>query len=180
MEHRARSAMEKMCIFSVTVCLMGLFMVIWNLPVAWPQFLIYNHTPSVPVGWYLMLPVGEVEDGDVVGFKAPADAETVALERGWLKADDVMLKKVGAMPRERFEIDDEQGFYVNGKYIGQVQQFDGKGMTMPHIEQGQHIVEDGCFLPVTENPFSYDGRYYGTVPLADIAFRAVQLNPFAR
>ena len=175
---QGKSRREQLHTLAVTLVVMCLCLVVWHAPVAWPQVLIYNHTSSVPVGWYLMMPVGDIEDGDIVGFSVESEAAQLAVERGWAKPDDVMLKEVGALPGEGFEIDDERGFYVRGKYLGQVQVFDGQDRAIPHLEPGQYLVEPGQFLPVTMNPMSYDGRYYGTVPLDNIQFRAVRLDPF--
>ena len=68
-------------------------------------------------------------------------------------------------------------FYVNGVYIGQASRTDGKGQQMPDRSCGIHMVEEDCFLPVGDNSHSFDGRYYGTVPLECIKNKAVLILP---
>ena len=126
-----------------------------------------------------MIPAGNPADGDIVGFDAPEDVASLAVERGWAKSSDVMLKRIGAMSGECYELDAERGFYVGGRYLGQALAQDGYGRALPQLSDGQYIVEDGRFLPVAENPLSFDGRYYGTVPLNSIRFKAIKLNPFS-
>ena len=169
---------EKIRILIATLAAISGCFLLWHAPIPWPQVLVYNRTPSLQTGWYLMLPAGEVKDGDIVGFAPPEDMKELATERGGLNPSAVLLKKVGAMPGEVYEIDAQQGFYANGKYIGQVHETDGEGRTLPNVGQGMHVVEPGRFLPVTEHPFSFDGRYYGTLDLSVIRFRAIRLDPF--
>jgi conjugative transfer signal peptidase TraF len=157
----------------LAVLILGLLM---TLPFKPPPILTYNHTESVPVGWYLMLPVKNLKDGDIVGFDPADDIKNLAVERGWLNENDVMLKKIGALEGESYEIRTDHQFYANEKYIGQVVDYDGKQRPMPRIEQGKHSVEKDHFLPVAEHPSSFDGRYYGTIPIKNIRFRAIHLS----
>ena len=68
-------------------------------------------------------------------------------------------------------------FYVNEKYLGQASTVDGLGRSMPDKANGGHIVEEGAFLPVGDNPKSFDGRYYGTVLLEKVEHKAVLVLP---
>ena len=178
---RAKTTKEKKRIFIVTAIIITLFVALITAPVKMPPIFIFNHTESVPTGWYIMMPVTHLEDGDIVGFDVPDEIKDLALERGWVKENDIMLKKVGAMEGETYSINNQQ-FYVKDKYIGQVIAKDGQGRPMPATEEtatGTHTVEKGCFLPITEHPFSFDGRYYGTISLQKIRFRAIKINPFS-
>jgi conjugative transfer signal peptidase TraF len=159
------------CILGVISFLLVLYGYV-SIPL--PRVLIYNHTESIPIGWYLILPTHNYEVGDIVAFSAPKEAQKMALARKWIREDDVMLKKIGALEGTKYVIDKNLQFYVDGNYIGPVYQADGEGRPMPVI-RGEHIVKTGTFLPVTKNPSSFDGRYYGAVPLSEIEFKVVPI-----
>ena len=52
-----------------------------------------------------------------------------------------------------------------------------KGRKMPSLSHGGHVVDKDSFLPVGDNPKSFDGRYYGTVPLSCVEYKAVMILP---
>ena len=142
-----------------------------------PQVFVYNATASVPVGWYLLLPPQNVARDDMVVFTVPEDMQALAVERGWLPKGTKMLKRVGGLAGDMYGVNRSRQFYVNDVYIGQASLVDGKGQEMPDRSCGSHMVEDNCFLPVGDNPHSFDGRYYGTVPLECINNKAVLILP---
>lgn len=142
-----------------------------------PQLLVYNTTASVPVGWYLLLPPQDVSRDDMVVFTVPEDIEKLAVERGWLPKGTKMLKRVGGLAGDMYGVNKSRQFYVNGVYIEQASLVDGKGQQMPDRSSGIHMVEDDCFLPVGDNSHSFDGRYYGAVPLECIKNKAVLILP---
>ena len=139
-------------------------------------FLVYNKTPSVPMGWYIMLPASDISDGDIVGFTLPKKYEDMVRDREWTTASDnedlILLKIVGCTEGESFEIKNDNSFWIKGKYIGQVIERDGQGRELPKLNSGTYYIPAGCFLPYTENPMSFDGRYYGPIELEKIRFKA--------
>ena len=142
-----------------------------------PQVLVYNGTASVEVGWYLLLPSEDIDEGDMVVFSLPENMEALAVGRGWLPEGARLLKRVGAVEGGVYGVNGAHQFYVNDKYLGQASTEDGLGRSMPDMARGGHLVEAGCFLPVGENPKSFDGRYYGTVPLDRIEHKAMLVLP---
>jgi len=110
-------------------------------------------------------------------FTVPEDMQALAVERGWLPKETKMLKRIGGMTGDMYCVNRSRQFYVNDVYIGQASLMDGKGQEMPDRSCGSHMVEDNCFLPVGDNPHSFDGRYYGTVPLECIKNKAVLILP---
>lgn len=142
-----------------------------------PQLFVYNATASVPVGWYLLLSPQNVARDDMVVFVMPDDMQELAVERGWLPEGTKMLKRVGGLAGDMYGVNKSRQFYVNGVYIGQASLVDGKGQQMPDRSSGIHMVEDNCFLPVGDNSHSFDGRYYGAVPLESIKNKAVLILP---
>ena len=142
-----------------------------------PQYLVYNSTASVPVGWYLLITPNDISKGDMVVFTLPEKMQVLAEERGWLPRNTKLLKRVGAIAGEIYGVNQSQQFYVGGVYCGQARSVDGKGRKMPSLSHGGHIVEKDSFLPVGDNPKSFDGRYYGTVPLSCVEYKAVMVLP---
>ena len=142
-----------------------------------PQILVYNGTASVEVGWYLLLSPEDVAEGDMVIFSLPEDMQQLAESRDWLPKGTKLLKRVGALDGAVYGVNESQQFYVNEKYLGQASTVDGLGRSMPDKAKGGHVVEAGAFLPVGDNPRSFDGRYYGTVSLERIEHKAVLVLP---
>ena len=85
---------EKIRILIATLAAISGCFLLWHAPIPWPQVLVYNRTPSLQTGWYLMLPAGEVKDGDIVGFAPPEDMKELATERVCLYPSSVLMKKV--------------------------------------------------------------------------------------
>lgn len=160
--------------------LVGLLAFIFLLygPRVIPQLFIYNHTESIPKGWYLVVPSSHYEIGDIVGYDVPEDIRTLALERGWIVESDVMMKRIGALSGDSYEITQKEEFWVRGKYIGKVFAQDYRNLPMPSISVGKYYVEEHQFLPITTHPFSFDGRYYGSIPLEHIKFKAIPITAF--
>ena len=142
-----------------------------------PQVMVYNGTSSVDVGWYLLLPPKNIAEGDMVVFSLPEDMQKLAEGRDWLPKGTKLLKRVGALEGAVYGVNECQQFYVKEKYLGQACTVDGVGRSMPDKARDGHVMEAGTFLPVGDNPKSFDGRYYGTVPLERIEHKAVLVLP---
>lgn len=140
-----------------------------------PEIFIFNHTASVPVGWYLILPSTQYDVGDYVVFSVPQKTADYIIARGWLKKDENMLKQIGALEGDRYQILENHQFWAKEKYVGQVSVKDHEDETMPILQPGTYEVGASSFLPVGQHVSSFDGRYYGTVPLANIKHKVIPL-----
>lgn len=141
-----------------------------KLPV--PKIFVYNRTASLPVGWYLILPSQSYQLGDIVVFQAPEKAKELAIQRGWFSEGELMMKRIGALENMSYRIDENGQFYVEKTYMGQTAIADRYNRPMPQL-RGTFTVGPGTFLPVSKNPNSFDGRYYGSVPLENIRCKVV-------
>lgn len=149
----------------------------WELPRQ--DILFYNETASLPREFYLRIPAEKIAQGDIVVYDPPADVLDYALWRGYTQhADARFLKRVGAVAGDVYGIDVQGRFCINGAYIGHIRETDSLGRPLPQLDQGEHVVPDGAFLPLADTTRSFDGRYTGTVPLTHI--RAVVIPIFAR
>lgn len=110
--------------------------------------------------------------GDIVAFEVPVEMRPYAYGRKWMREGDLMLKEIGAFSGEAYSVC-ETGFHIGHHYIGPVYQKDSAGRDMPCL-RGKFTVREGCFLPVSRQyPNSFDGRYFGDIPLSSIHFKAI-------
>lgn len=147
-----------------------------DLPKLPPEYSLFflNTTASLPQGLYMRIPAWFFCDGDYVAYIPPKATSDVAVSRGWLQANGLLLKKIGAMPGQGYDVNPKMQFFVQGKYLGQVALEDREGNEMP-IAYGRHIVANGEFLPIGTSPRSFDGRYTGTVPMKNIRAKVIPL-----
>jgi conjugative transfer signal peptidase TraF len=133
-----------------------------------------NLTPSVPVGLYVAdHHIGEVKRGQLVSFLPHNVAARYGFQRGWIKPGGTYIKRVGAIAGDMVCVDKNLTVATNAsgrlgtlERIGPVAEVDRNGRPLPHELEGCHRVPAGYFLPVGDGlPNSYDGRYYGFVPV---------------
>ena len=136
-----------------------------------------NLTPSVPVGLYLSDANQQgAERGKLVTFHPHNAAAQYAYQRGWMKPGSVYVKRVAAVARDMVCADKEltirtQGVGETAAFVrvGEIAEADHDGQPLPHVLSGCSRVPEGHFLPVGDGvPNSYDGRYYGFVPVSAI------------
>jgi len=139
-----------------------------------PKKLFYlNLSASFPRGIYLIqkFRTSDIKPGVVVIFDPPPAARPLIYGRGWLPSGWSLIKYVGAVSGDTYTV--EGGcFFINGRYVGQVFNQDTEGNPLPVIK-GTETVKPGEFLPVsTHIPHSFDGRYFGAIPLSAIRGKA--------
>ena len=155
---------------------MWLIMGLLALPAMWPKIepsFYVNRTPSLPLGIYRFVAFdGNISRGDLVFLEVTEEARPYVYGRGWLPEGVLLLKQVGAVPGDHYNISDSD-IRVNGDYVGPVFEEDRSGKPLP-VLRGSYKVGDGYFLPVATNiPNSFDGRYFGTVPVNSVRGKAV-------
>jgi conjugal transfer pilin signal peptidase TrbI len=118
-----------------------------------PQFVTYNTTESVPVGWYVRS-LETMRVDSFVRFKIEDQ-----YRKEWL-VSDYLLKKIAGLPGDRVEISEEKGYVVNGKYYGRI---------MGHeCYCFAGIIPEGFVFVYGDKEDSYDSRYFGPVKIASI------------
>lgn len=138
-----------------------------------------NTSPSVTRGIYFVVPkmfAGEYEKGDMVIFNPPADVKTFMVDRGYIMPKDSLLKQIKALEGDRFTVDD-RFIQIDGEYAGTISTIDSNGREIKPF-YGEHTVEKGYFLPMGTAVNSYDGRYFGCVPLKSIKNKVILLIKF--
>ena len=138
-----------------------------------PKSYYLNLSPSVPLGVYRLTSSVPLAVGDLVVFDPPEETHPFIYGRHWLPEGWPLIKYIGALQGDTYSQKDDS-FFINNTYIGMVYDRDDEGRTLPKIT-GTHTVEPGMFLPVSPYSRSFDGRYFGTVPVNSIKGKA---SPF--
>lgn len=139
-----------------------------------------NLTPSIPVGLYLAnANHRDAIRGELVAFGPHNEAAREAFKRGWMKLGSRFVKRVGAIAGDVVCADVELTIRTAGQgetptfvRVGKIAASDRRGVPLPRALKGCVVVPVGHFLPVGDGRLnSYDGRYYGFVPVASIEAR---------
>ena len=139
-----------------------------------------NLSDSEPWGIYRLTPFdGHLMRGEFVIMKVPEQARPVVYGRGWLPEGGLLLKNVGAVPGDRVVIASD-GIRINRQYAGPIFTRDSQGRPLPEL-RGAFRIQPGHFLPLAAAiPNSFDGRYFGPVPLRLILGQAEPVLIFKR
>lgn len=138
--------------------LMGAGLVTLVLCTAFAAGLRVNVTASLPRGLYLLCP-GTPGRGEYAAFCLSGEFAELARERGYLQAGSCpsglrpLLKRVAALP----------GDVVNVAALS-LRATDSQGRSLPSFLQSGSVLS-GMVLLLADHPGSFDGRYFGLVPL---------------
>jgi len=148
---------------------------------AWASFvhplprLTYNPSDSVAVGWYRVDPLGHgtsslpcpLPVGSIVLVPLPAEAATLAAQRGYLPTRIPLLKRVGAMAPQEVCIAAGK-VRIDGVPVAAVRPADRLGRLLPSWRQCRQLRPGELFLLSVTNPASFDSRYFGPVSAAAV------------
>ena len=139
------------------------------------KLVLYNHTPSVPVGWYVY--AGQSPKvGDLVAFALPAAAHEYARPRGE-PIDVRLLKRVIAEAGDRVSTLNGE-LRVNGVSFGTIAVVDAAGRVLPSW-QADRVLTDDELLVGSATGHSFDGRFFGPIHAAQVqgVFRRLAIRP---
>ncbi len=153
----------------------GVALLLFILILIWfpPQIFYFNISDSIPFGLYFRISSDTLAVGDIVAYQPTDDVVAGMRQRGWIRdgQEPLFLKYIGGLPGDTFSSSNHR-FFINGKYIGDILDFDTKGNPLPQI-QGSFQVPVQEFLPLATNPEGFDGRYTGCVPIDRIVAKVV-------
>lgn len=134
--------------------------------------LIWNASASVPVGLYRVEPVDGIGVSDIAVVMPPKPLADLLAQREYLPSGVPLLKHVlalgGTMVCRR-----GGSVIVYGVAFGRALERDSRGRPLPGW-QGCHVIADReVFLMNWNSADSFDGRYFGPLPLNSIIGRAV-------
>lgn len=132
-----------------------------------------NHTPSLPLGlWRISPPVGPLPRDSIVSFCPPKteffreafDQGTIGHGRcagGW----EPMLKPVAAVTGDRVEVN-ETGMAINDETVPETKRLPAQEAAIP---VGVYTVnKDEIWVIANRHPLSFDSRYFGPIPVAQV------------
>ena len=136
--------------------------------------LIWNASASVPVGLYVVRASNPPSLGDLVAVRLPEDLSSWVVERGYVGADTLLLKRVAAvsgMTVCRHDLD----ITLDGTVVAQAASADQQGRPLPRWSGCVTLGTDDVFLLITDVADSLDGRYFGPLSADTILGRAIPL-----
>lgn len=135
-----------------------------------PTLLVWNASPSAPVGLYRLSAEPAVRRGDMVVAWTPQPARELAARRHYLPANVPLVKRVAAVAGDRVCAADS-AISINGRRVTTRSQMDAAGRPMPWWS-GCHRLLPGEYFLLMDHPRSFDGRYFRVTRLDHVLGRA--------
>jgi conjugative transfer signal peptidase TraF len=130
--------------------------------------LIWNVTASAPLGLYRRTN-GPIQRTNWVLIHAPDEARELAAVRHYLPRNVPMVKQIAATSGDMV-CRHGNVVSVNGTVKAFALDRDRYGRDLPRWEGCQHLRGDQVFV-LTRPPTSFDGRYFGAVPITNLIER---------
>lgn len=157
--------------------------------VFWAFGIIFTYTGSIPVGFYRIVPTNQIQRGEYVSFCLPDNIAHMGLERGYIRkgscanGSEELIKEVIAIPGDHVEVSNN-AIRVNQQtlplyYFAPTTVIDKDHLPVHRfIKYGTYIAK-GYWVYGYGNPrYSWDSRYYGGIPKANIKHRLVPIWQF--
>ena len=153
--------------------LAGVLAIFASSLVAARPLLVYNPSPSAPIGFYRIVSASGLRIGDIVVFRTPPLFAALFAERGYLPRGVPLIKRVVATGG--MTVCERDGrLAIGGVHVADALPVDGRGRPMP-IWHGCRALCPHEFFALMDPPASLDGRYFGPVATALIIGKAVPL-----
>lgn len=124
--------------------------------------LLYNPSPSAPIGWYRLRPNADILRSDLVATQLPEMGAALVRERHYLPQDVPLIKTVWAVSGE--QICHENGrVLVKGRPPLIVLKHDALGRALPSRSGCYVLSKNEFFLVSNDVQTSFDSRYFGSV-----------------
>lgn len=148
-----------------------------------PIKLYYNHTPSLPIGYYMVRDIHftnirkSIYYGNLVQVCISDNSiARLAIQRKYLRSQknaclngtEFLLKRIIGLPNDVINIKNRH-IYVNNYLIpnSKINLKDSKGNIMPNLLESQIIPQNKVLL-LGETLDSFDSRYIGLFDISDI------------
>jgi len=157
--------------------LIGLVVIGCALEFVWKPkpLLVWNATASAPVGLYRRS-FSNVERAAWVLINPPDRARILAAQRGYLPQNVPMVKRIAALSRDTV-CRTNSIVTINGIVRAIALSHDSKGRALP-VWQGCERLDNNQIFVLTTPSASFDSRYFGVVPRANIIERIEPLWTF--
>jgi len=140
--------------------------------------LVWNASPSSPLGLYALSPSARPRPGDTVVAWAPPAARRLAAARGYVPVGVPLVKRVAAATGDRICARGNR-ILVNGRIAALRRARDPSGRPMPSWSGCLTLRRGELFLLSPHSPLAFDGRYFGVTRAAQLVGRARLLWPAA-
>lgn len=135
---------------------------------------IWNASASLPVGLYRIEHGGALLVGDIAVVMPPDDLADFLHQRRYLPKGLPLLKRVLALGgTEVCRV--RSAITAYGMSYGRAREYDTQGRPLP-VWKGCRTLNDGeAFFMNWERPDSFDGRYFGPLPVSAVIGRAIPI-----
>lgn len=136
-----------------------------------PRF-IWNTSASVPIGLYGIEPAREIDVADLVAVVPPNPLAEFLAERGYLARNVTLIKRVLAVSGT---VVCRQGTTIIAydHAYGEARDQDALGRPLPSWQGCRQLDESEVFLMNWDASDSFDGRYFGPLPISSITARVI-------
>jgi conjugative transfer signal peptidase TraF len=128
--------------------------------------LIWNWTPSLPLGLYWLSRSGAPAPGRLVAFPVPPGVLNLVRERRYLPPGALLLKPVVAIAGDHVCTGAGE-LTINGHGRGAILTQDSTGRPLPHYEGCGELLPGELFV-ASSLAMSFDSRTFGPVPLGAV------------
>jgi conjugative transfer signal peptidase TraF len=139
--------------------------------------LVWNASASVPIGLYGVRRVGKIAVGILVVATAPRPLATFLAARGYLPIGVPLIKPVLALTGQSV-CRDGLRITVDRIAVGEALAHDSRGRRLPVWRGCRAIAPSQVFLMNPRERASFDGRYFGLLPVSAIIGRAIPVLTF--
>ena len=136
--------------------------------------LLWNASASAPIGLYSVEPIDQLAVTNLVVAMPPNSLATFLAERDYVPLGVPLIKRILAL-RGQSICRNERVISVDGTAMGMTLAHDRQGRPLPVWQGCRAITQDEVFLMNWDEPASFDGRYFGPIPLRAIIGRAQPL-----
>lgn len=153
---------------AVTAAGIGILLLSAALPPA-PR-LVWNASSSAPAGLYAVSPGAEIQPGDMVIARVPERYRRLAAERRYLPMNVPLVKRVVGLAGDEVCALGKR-IFLNGMPVAERRAADGEGRRMPAWTGCTRLHGRELFV-LSDNPGSFDGRYFGVTEGGDVIGKA--------
>lgn len=133
--------------------------------------LVFNASASEPRGWYWIARSERPKRGEIVLAHLPEPAARLADQRGYLPRGVPILKRVGAIGRQRICVKFDQ-VWIDERPVARALARDGAGRPLINWNDCRLLSQNELFLLNPSVAASFDSRYFGPIGIADVIGRA--------
>jgi len=159
---------------AIIVVLSAIALTVLPSVVGVPRLLLWNSSASVPIGLYRVLAPRALHVGDVAVVMPPDPLAATLAARGSLPSGVPLIKPIAALDGQTICRQDLR-ITIDGAFVGTALAHDHRGGLLPVWAGCRTLGPSEVFLMNPAEPDSFDGRYFGPLPVSSVIGRAAPL-----